>query len=244
MTTAVFAVFATLAVLAAIGQTQADGIEARLTLADTVGQPKLKKMIIADIETHVPLRGVVVFTDGYIDTTNYRGVCYIPETFDTLTVYRPSYLAERLLPAEVGDSAFLIPEGMGINEVTVWGTDGRKRINDAIEAAKRAEGRPLPDASHGTLLTFDIGKALDRRGRRDMRHLRKVRRKFGEADASTDPVVAAYEQTVNEQTWDYVGDSLVTVYQAKADSAARQEIMRRDSVTKAVAKEAEAAAKQ
>ena len=44
------------------------------TMAQDTEQPK-KKLVVADIETHVPLRNAIVVTPkGYRDTTNYRGI--------------------------------------------------------------------------------------------------------------------------------------------------------------------------
>ena len=54
----------------------------RASLHATAQEPEkpLKKFVVADIETRVPIRDVIVITEtGYQDTTNYRGICYIPQ---------------------------------------------------------------------------------------------------------------------------------------------------------------------
>lgn len=153
-----------------------------------------RKLVVADIETRVPMRGVIVsLKNGYRDTTNWRGICYVPATFDTLTVYKPNYIPERLVQNELKDSTYLIPAGSAISEVTVW---GKNNIQDNVDSWRKYT--PLPDPSSGGF-SFDLAKMLDRRGRRDQKHLRKVRHKFSEMDASEDPIERAYQQALDEE---------------------------------------------
>lgn len=156
----------------------------------------MHKLVVADIETRVPLRGVIVSTmDGYRDTTNWRGVCYVPDKFDTLTVAKVNYIAERLVRSELKDSTFIIPSGSAISEVTVWGKDG---VQYKVDAWK--EGTPLPSGNGGGVIhSFDFAKMIDRRYRRDQNHLRKVREKFVEMDQSEDPIERAYKQALAEE---------------------------------------------
>lgn len=157
---------------------------------------QLKKLVVADIETRVPMRGVIVSTQsGYRDTTNWRGICYVPQNFDTLTVYKSNYIPERLVPKELKDSTYLIPAGSAISEVTVW---GKNNIQDNIKSGMNGY-TPLPSPGAGIVASFDLAKILDRRGRRDQKHLRKVRQKFSEMDASEDPIEHAYQQALDEE---------------------------------------------
>lgn len=159
-------------------------------------QPQ-RKLVVADMETRVPMRGVIVSTqDGYRDTTNWRGVCYVPQTFDTLTVYKPNYIPERLVQKELKDSTYLIPAGSAISEVTVW---GKNDLQDGINAWIGGQSLPLPDPSTGVIGRFDLSNMLDRRGRRDRRHLRRLQQRFSEIEQSEDPIVRAYEQALAEQ---------------------------------------------
>lgn len=159
-------------------------------------QPQ-RKLVVADMETRVPMRGVIVSTqDGYRDTTNWRGVCYVPQTFDTLTVYKPNYIPERLVQKELKDSTYLIPAGSAISEVTVW---GKNDLQDGINAWIGSQPLPLPDVSTGVIGRFDLSNMLDRRGRRDRRHLRRLQQRFSEIEQSEDPIVRAYEQALAEQ---------------------------------------------
>lgn len=154
-----------------------------------------KKLVVVDIETKVPMRGVIVSTKaGYRDTTNWRGICYVPASFDTLTVFKHNYIPERLLAKELKDTTSLIPSGSSIGEVTVWGK------NDINQQVKRGVGyNPLPSPKSGIIGSFDLANILDRRGRRDRKHLKIVRKKFQEMDVTGDPIVDAYNRAMEEK---------------------------------------------
>lgn len=158
---------------------------------------QLKKLVVADIETRVPMRGVIVSTQsGYRDTTNWRGICYVPATFDTLTVYKTNYIPERLVQKELKDSTYLIPSGKAINEVTVW---GKQNVQDNVNGWVKSIEAPLPGSGSGLVLEFDVAKMLDKRTRRDQKHLRNVRKKFNEMEDSEDPIVRAYNEALAAQ---------------------------------------------
>lgn len=170
-------------------------IFALTALYTTAQEPQRKKLVVVDIETKVPMRGVIVSTKaGYRDTTNWRGVCYVPASFDTITVFKHNYIPERLLAKELKDTTSLIPVGSAINEVTVWGK------NDINQQVKRGVGyNPLPSPKSGVLGSFDLANILDRRGRRDRKHLKIVRQKFQEMDTTGDPIVDAYNKAMEEK---------------------------------------------
>ena len=167
-------------------------IFALTALCTTAQEPQRKKLVVVDIETKVPMRGVIVSTKaGYRDTTNWRGICYVPASFDTITVFKHNYIPERLLAKELKDTTSLIPAGSAINEVTVWGK------NDINQQVKRGVGyNPLPSPKSGVLGSFDLANILDRRGRRDRKHLKIVRQKFQEMDTTGDPIVDAYNKAM------------------------------------------------
>lgn len=159
-------------------------------------RPQLRKFVVADLETHVPVRGAIVSTkSGYRDTTNYRGICYIPTKFDTLSVSNPKYLTERLVMGEAKDSTFLIPSSHQISEVTVWG-DGTPSVSKGLTEQIRQIFRENDRGGLG----FDFAKILDGRYRRDMKHLRKTKEIFKEMDKDDeDPIVKAYKQAMAEK---------------------------------------------
>lgn len=159
-------------------------------------QQQRHRLVVCDIETKVPMRNAIVATaDGYRDTSNYRGVCYVPDQFDTLVVYKAKYLPEVLLRKELKDTTYLIPEGKTIDEVTVW---GKNHIKDNVNEWKR--NTPVSAPSSGMVsIGFDFANMLDKRGRRDRKHLRITREKFQEMDNSGDPVERAYLEAMEEQ---------------------------------------------
>lgn len=155
-----------------------------------------KKLVVIDIETKVPMRGVIVSTKhGYRDTTNWRGICHVPAEFDTLTVFKHNYIPERLIAKELKDTTALIPSGSAISEVTVWGKNNiNKNVREGIG------NHPLPNPSNAAIsYGFDFANLIDRRGRRDRKHLKSVRRKFQEMDVTGDPIVDAYNKAIEEK---------------------------------------------
>uniref|UniRef100_UPI0040296F1C hypothetical protein n=1 Tax=Prevotella sp. TaxID=59823 RepID=UPI0040296F1C len=159
-------------------------------------KPQLRKFVVADMETRVPVRDAVVSTkSGYRDTTNYRGICYIPVLFDTLSVTHGKYLTERLTAKEIKDTTYLIPTSHQISEVTVWG-DSTPSVSKGLTEQVHQIFR---DNTRGGL-SFDFAKMLDKRYRRDMKHLRKTREIFKEMDKDDeDPIVRAYKEAMEEK---------------------------------------------
>ena len=159
-------------------------------------KPQLRKFVVADMETRVPVRDAVASTkSGYRDTTNYRGICYIPVQFDTLSVSHGKYLTERLTAKEIKDTTYLIPNSHQISEVTIWG-DGTPSVSKGLTEQIRQIFR---DNTPGGL-AFDFAKMLDKRYRRDMKHLRKTREIFKELDKDDeDPIVRAYKEAMEEK---------------------------------------------
>ena len=157
-----------------------------------------KKLVVIDIETKVPMRGVIVSTKhGYRDTTNWRGICHVPAEFDTLTVFKHNYIPERLIAKELKDTTALIPSGSAISEVTVWGKNNiNKNVKEGIG------NHPLPNPSNAAIsYSFDFANLIDRRGRRDRKHLKSVRQKFQEMDVTGDPIVDASTRPLRRNDW-------------------------------------------
>ena len=158
---------------------------------------QLRRFVVADIETRVPVRGAIVVTNnGYRDTTNYRGVCLIPVKFDTLSVVHGKYLTERLTLKETKDSTFLIPHSHQISEVTVWG-DGKPGVTHGLQQAITQAAKESVPVHTG--IGFDFASLIDRRARRDKKHLKKTRSIFSQMDQSTDPIVEAYYKALEEE---------------------------------------------
>lgn len=174
----------------------AQEVNSQAVLQKETVKPQLRKFVVADMETRVPVRDAIVSTmSGYRDTTNYRGICYIPVQFDTLSVSHGKYLTERLTAKEIKDTTYLIPNSHQISEVTVWG-DGTPSVSKGLTEQVRQIFRENTRGGLG----FDFAKILDKRYRRDMKHLRKTREIFKEMDKDDeDPIVRAYKEAMEEK---------------------------------------------
>jgi hypothetical protein len=76
--------------------------------------------VIADMETHKPIRGAKIYTNrNQSFSTNYTGHYSLPENFTSATVTHPSYLRRMVKKAEIGDTIFLLP--YTLKEVVVYG---------------------------------------------------------------------------------------------------------------------------
>jgi hypothetical protein len=103
-----------------------------LTASNTMGQ---RRIVVFNLETKVPIRNVKVWTsNGQNDSTNYKGECILPEKFDTLMLSKPGFLATRIPFAQVKDSIPLLSNYHRIGEVTVYGVDYSKKIQENINS--------------------------------------------------------------------------------------------------------------
>lgn len=150
---------------------------------------------IADLETHVPLRDVIIRTNtNHWARTDYRGYWNMPYAFDSITVTKSGYVPRTVRNAELPDTLFLLPEAHQLGTVEVWGKNQasiramEERIQDAVDQ----EPRQKP------LLSFDLGSMLDKRARRDRKHRRKAHEIFDEMDKADDPVTDAYEEATGK----------------------------------------------
>lgn len=180
-----------------LGLSAQEAKESQTVPQSETARPQLRKFVVADLETHVPVRGAIVSTkSGYRDTTNYRGICYIPTKFDTLSVSHGKYLTERLTMKETKDTTFLIPNSHQLSEVTVWGEGGPSVSKGLTEQVRQIFRENTPGGGLG----FDFAKILDGRYRRDMKHLRKTKEIFKKLDKDDeDPIVRAYKEAMEEK---------------------------------------------
>lgn len=136
-----------------------------------------KVVLVYDMENRLPVGHVVVtvWADSVNvmchDTLDYSGRCVVPDSFLSVTFEKPGYYSELLYLRELTDTMWLIPEGKRLNEVIV---DGHYRPN----VSKLKQNIPYTDPCHKaphSMLEFDFANLIDRRGRRDRKHLRKAR---------------------------------------------------------------------
>lgn len=170
-----------------------------LSAALLLGGMKLQaqQCLVCDAITRIPIRDVEVHANGkFVGKTTYRGLISLPYDTKTATFYKRNYLKETLSAEEIRkDTVFLFPATYSIDEVTVWGK--RMQNIDSLKA-NHPYLPPDHDAPHG-FFEFDIAKMLDFRKRRDMKHLRQLKKAFGKIDAAEDPIEKAYRETLREQ---------------------------------------------
>ncbi len=131
---------------------------------------KSKSCVVADAETHVPVREALIHTDNnHWARTDYRGYFSMPYKFDSAEVKKPGYLPTKIYLQQLPDTVFLIPAAEQLKEVQVYGT--KKKMDTKFIDKTTAE---LMKASQGSGVSFDFAKVLDRRGRRDAKHKRKA----------------------------------------------------------------------
>ena len=156
-----------------------------------------QKVLVCDGATHFPIRDVLVSVDGKnVGLTTWQGIINLPDSFQTASFKKKGYTPEKLFRSEVlRDTVFLFPAEHYLDEVVVIG----KQVVDGRELLKKMPKRDiLEKRSSGGLGGFDLGLILDKRYRRDRRHVRELREIFKKMDGledKEDPILKAYRQT-------------------------------------------------
>ena len=156
-----------------------------------------QEVLVCDGVSHFPIRDVLVIADGKnIGLTTWKGLITLPDTFQTASFKKKGYAPEKLLRNEVlRDTVFLYPAEHYLDEVIVTG----KQIVDGRELLKRMPKRDILEKRPPSGLGgFDLGLILDKRYRRDRRHVKTLREIFKKMDGledKEDPILKAYRQT-------------------------------------------------
>ena len=156
-----------------------------------------QKVLVCDWATRFPIRDVLVSVDGKnVGLTTWQGIINLPDSFQTASFKKKGYTPEKLFRSEVlRDTVFLFPAEHYLDEVVVIG----KQVINGRETLKKMPKRDiLEDGPSGGLGGFDLGLILDKRYRRDRRHVRELREIFKKMDGledKEDPILKAYRQT-------------------------------------------------
>ena len=145
-----------------------------------------KTCVIANAEDHVPVREALIHTDNnHWARTDYRGYWTMKYQFDSATVSKPGFLKTTIYLKNLPDTVFLLPQSHQLREVEVWGENmpGIKGIQNDAHRQAEIGGANAPSGA-----SFDLAKMLDKRGRRDSKHLREAQKIFGEMDRK-DPIL-------------------------------------------------------
>ena len=156
-----------------------------------------QKVLICDGATHFPIRDVLVSVDGKnVGLTTWQGIINLPDSFQTASFKKKGYAPEKLFRSEVlRDTVFLFPAEHYLDEVVVIG----KQVIDGRELLKKMPKRDILEKKPAhSLLEFDVGLMLDKRLRRDRKHVEKLREVFKKMDGledKEDPILKVYRQT-------------------------------------------------
>lgn len=171
-----------------------------LAMVSVSGALAQKTCVIASAEDHVPIREALIRTDNnHWARTDYRGYWTMKYAFDSVTVSKKGFLKTTVSYKELPDTLFMLPESQQLGTVEVWGKNQEhmKEMNRQLDAAA-AEAAQNASLGKSPLAGFDLGKMLDRRGRRDRKHLKKAK-EFMKEYEKKDPIVAAYEQATGKK---------------------------------------------
>ena len=159
-----------------------------------------QKVLICDGATHFPIRDVLVSVDGKnVGLTTWQGIINLPDSFQTASFKKKGYAPEKLFRSEVlRDTVFLFPAEHYLDEVVVIG----KQVIDGRELLKNMPKRDILEKKPAhSLQEFDFGLMLDKRLRRDRKHVEKLREVFKKMDGlddKEDPILKAYRLTQKE----------------------------------------------
>ena len=132
---------------------------------------------VIDIETNIPIKGVSVRPDRQQPLqTDFMGRVELTQRFDSVSFSHVQYTPERLSFIEANDTMFLFPRHNLLGEVVVMGVgpDLRKAMKTAHD---NMMAQPVIKG-----LYFDFGLMLDKRARRDRKHLKKAKEMLREWD--------------------------------------------------------------
>lgn len=142
-----------------------------------------RRITVVDMDTSLPVKGVSVKVGGgQISVTDHAGHVDIPIVFESIVFSHIMYEPEHLTMTEVGDTMFLLPKNHLLPEVTVTELDPRIKglISGWVRQGAMRGAAEVPRAT--VSYSFDFADMLDRRGRRDRKHLERARKVLKEWD--------------------------------------------------------------
>ena len=138
-----------------------------------------RRIVVIDMDTELPVSGVSVKVDKERSvTTDHMGRVSVPVVFDSISFRHVRYEPERIALAEVPDTMYMLPEvnvSAASPELLAM-FKGWAMAGAAIGAAEAPRG----------VVTFDFASVLDRRGRRDKKHLERAKKILKEWDKTPD----------------------------------------------------------
>ena len=139
-----------------------------------------RRLIVVDVETRVPIRGVNVLSSASLqaDTTDWQGLVSVPDTCRSLSFSHVKYESRLLNLDEVKDTVFLISKLMGLPEVTVFGhgkgEDKLKELKKRMRISKEEAQLAAADPAAGFNVLGLIQKLVKRRKESKKERFRRI----------------------------------------------------------------------
>ena len=117
-----------------------------------------RRLVVVDVETRVPIRGVNVTSSAHLaDTTDWMGFVTVPDTCHTLSFSHVKYESRLLNLSEVKDTVFLISKLMGLSEVVVFGHGKSEDQLKELKKQLRRDKTEIQLAAADPSMAFGIG---------------------------------------------------------------------------------------
>ena len=116
-----------------------------------------RRLVVVDVETRVPIRGVNVVSNAHkADTTDWQGLVTVPDSCRSLSLSHVKYESRILNVSEVQDTIFLISKLMGLPEVTVLGQGKNEdRLKELLESKSKEPYRRIIVYTHTHIWKLD-----------------------------------------------------------------------------------------
>lgn len=157
-----------------------------------------QQFVVANLESRVPIRDVLVYTDDHQQTkSHWDGTFSLKEGFGRINFSHPQYLDRYVLKSELkGDTIYLLPSMHTLDEVVIY---GRRRFDDRMSNMFKPSPQQVLDAQLQQaipdgfnpigfalwLYEKTLAKKVERRSQRK-KALREVRRKEAELQEKWD----------------------------------------------------------
>jgi len=142
-----------------------------------------RRLTFLDMDTHLTIPNVTVRVKDRVYYSNAAGRVTVDSLADTVMFSHVRYLPEKLRSYEVRDTVFLLPTDHVLPEVVV--DELNPQLKGLVDSwAKAGAMMGAAEAPRG-LVNFDFGMMLDKRKRRDKKHLDRAKEildKWDEAD--------------------------------------------------------------
>ena len=140
-----------------------------------------KQIVVADVETRIPVGDVSVVAGGKTTVSDSSGCVSVPENSKTLLLSHVNYESMLVNLSDISDTVFIYSKSLYIKEIMVF---GQKHGEDEIKALEKrlridkteAELMAIDPRSGGNLLSL-IGRIIPKKWKKNSKAERKKRLK-------------------------------------------------------------------